>query len=113
MSMKISHLSLGVTDLNASEAFYRDVLGLPTQRHGEDVRVEWPDFSLLLTERPPADRSKFHFGFRVGSEPEVDAWAERLRSHHAQIIAGPASNDGTRQLFFLDPDQYVIEIYAE
>lgn len=111
--MKISHLSLGVTDLNASEAFYRDVLGLPTQRHGEDVRVQWPDFLLLLTERPPADRSKFHFGFRVGGDAEVDSWGKRLRSNGVQILSGPASNDGTRQLFFLDPDQYVIEIYAE
>ena len=111
--MKISHLSLGVTQLTASEEFYRDVLGLPAQRDGEDVRVEWPDFLLILRERPPADRSKFHFGFRVGSAAEVDAWAERLRSNGVQIISGPATDDGTRQLFFLDPDQYELEIYAE
>ena len=111
--MRISHLSLGVTDLNASEAFYRDILQLPTQRVGEDVRIAWPDFLLVLTERPPADRSKFHFGFRVDSEAEVDTWAERLRSHTVQIISGPATDDGTRQMFFLDPDQYVVEIYAE
>jgi len=40
--MRISHLSLGVTDLAVSESFYRDVLELPGKRHGEDVRVEWP-----------------------------------------------------------------------
>jgi len=111
--MKISHLSLGVTQLEASEKFYRDVLGLPAQRDGEEVRVEWPDFFLILTERPPADRSKFHFGFRVGSAAEVDTWAERLRSNGVQIISGPATDNGTRQLFFLDPDQYELEIYAE
>lgn len=111
--MKISHLSLGVTDLNASEKFYRDVLGLPAKRDGEDVHVQWPDFLLVLSEKPPADRSKFHFGFRVEGDAEVDAWAERLRSNGVQIISGPASHDGLRQLFFLDPDQYVLEIYAE
>lgn len=110
--MKISHLSLGVGDLNASEKFYRDVLGLDTKRHGEDVRVQWPDFLLVLSEKPPTDRSKFHFGFRVGSDTEVDTWASRLRSHNVQIISGPATDNGSRQLFFLDPDQYVIEIYA-
>lgn len=110
--MKISHLSLGVTDLTASEAFYRDVLGFPTERDGEDVRIAWPDFLLVLAEKPPADRSKFHFGFRVESDSEVDTWAERLRSHRVQIISGPATTNGTRQLFFLDPDQYVLEIYA-
>lgn len=111
--MKIAHLSLGVTDLNASEKFYRDVLGLPTQRDGDDVRVEWTDFLLVLAEKPPADRSKFHFGFRVDGAAEVDTWADRLRVNHVQIIAGPATDNGTRQLFFLDPDHYVIEIYAE
>ncbi len=113
MTLKISHLSLGVSDLAASERFYRDVLELPTQRDGEDVSVQWPDFLLLLTEKPPADRSKFHFGFRVGSSAEVDGWADRLRSNSVQIISGPASDNGTRQLFFLDPDQYVVEIYAD
>jgi catechol 2,3-dioxygenase-like lactoylglutathione lyase family enzyme len=111
--MKISHLSLGVTDLNASEVFYRDVLGLPTERDGEDVRIEWADFLFMLSERPPTDRSKFHFGFRVAAASEVDAWAERLRSNGVQIISGPADDNGVRQLFFLDPDQYVLEIYAQ
>lgn len=111
--MKITHLSLGVTDLSASEKFYRDVLGLETKRDGEDVRIAWPDLLLILSEKPPADRSKFHFGFRVNSEAEVDSWAERLRSNSVQILSGPASDNGSRQLFFLDPDQYVVEIYAE
>lgn len=111
--MKISHLSLGVSDLSASEQFYRDVLGLDTKREGEDVRVRWADFSLVLTEKPPTDRSKFHFGFRVSNDAEVDTWAQRLRSHSVQIISGPASDNGSRQLFFLDPDQYVVEIYTE
>jgi catechol 2,3-dioxygenase-like lactoylglutathione lyase family enzyme len=111
--MKIAHLSLGVSDLAASEVFYRDVLGLTTKRDGHDVRVEWPDFLFVLSERPPADRGKFHFGFRVANAAEVDSWAERLRANSVQIISGPATSGGTRQLFFLDPDQYEIEIYAE
>jgi catechol 2,3-dioxygenase-like lactoylglutathione lyase family enzyme len=110
--MRIAHLSLGVSDLSASERFYRDVLGLQTQRDTDEVRVEWPDFLLVLSERPPTDRSKFHFGFQVESAGEVDAWADRLRSHNVQIISGPATSGGTRQLFFLDPDQYVVEIYS-
>jgi len=111
--LRVSHLSLGVSDLAASEVFYRDVLGLPTKREGDDVRILWPDFLIILTEKPPADRSKFHFGFRVEHFAAVDSWAQRLRSHNVQIITGPATQDGTRQLFFLDPDQYEIEIYAE
>jgi catechol 2,3-dioxygenase-like lactoylglutathione lyase family enzyme len=113
MSLRISHLSLGVSDIAASEKFYRDVLGLPAERDGENVRVQWSDFLLVLTEQPPADRSKSHVGFCVESDAEVDTWAERLRSHNVQILSGPASDNGARQLFFLDPDHYVLEIYAE
>jgi catechol 2,3-dioxygenase-like lactoylglutathione lyase family enzyme len=110
--MKLSHLSLGVASIDESEKFYRDILGLPALREGSEVFVKWPEFLLVLTEKPPADRSKFHFGFEVGSAAEVDEWAERLRSNNVQIISGPASDGNTRQLFLLDPDQYVIEIFA-
>ena len=111
--MKLAHLSLGVTDLEQSERFYRDVLGLPAVREGDEVFVRWPEFLLVLTPRPPADRSKFHFGFEVPSFDDVDAWAERLRGAGAQIVAGPATDENMRQLFFLDPDHYEIEIFSE
>jgi catechol 2,3-dioxygenase-like lactoylglutathione lyase family enzyme len=111
--MKLSHLSLGVSDLARSETFYRDVLGLPAQREGGEVLVRWPEFLLVLSERPPASRGKFHFGFHVESAAEVDAWADRLRAAGAQIVSGPATDGTTRQLFFLDPDEYELEIFAD
>lgn len=111
--MKISYINLGVSDIAESERFYRDVLGLPAERKGEDVHVRWPDLLLILSENPPSARGKFHFGFRVDKESDVDAWVERLRSHGVRIIAGPASQNGARQVFFLDPDQYEIRIYSE
>ena len=111
--IKISHLSLGVSDLRASGAFYRDALGLQVEDLGGDLAVNWPDFLLTLHENPPAGRGKFHFGFKVGQRSEVDAWAERLRGKGAQIVAGPAAREGTYHLFVLDPDAYEIEIYAD
>jgi catechol 2,3-dioxygenase-like lactoylglutathione lyase family enzyme len=111
--MKIAHLSLGVTNIAESEKFYRDVLQLPAKREGDEVLVRWPDFLLVLTEKPPAARGKFHFGFRVDSAADVDAWAQRLRSCGVQIVAGPATDGATRQLFFLDPDSYEVEIYSD
>jgi catechol 2,3-dioxygenase-like lactoylglutathione lyase family enzyme len=111
--MKLSHLSLGVNDLGVSEKFYRDVLGLPAQRDGGDVFVRWPDFLLVLSEKPPAARGKFHFGFRVDSAAEVDEWADRLRAQGVQIVSGPATDGSARQLFFLDPDSYEVEIFSD
>jgi catechol 2,3-dioxygenase-like lactoylglutathione lyase family enzyme len=111
--LRVSHLSLGVGDLERSEQFYRDVLQLPVQRRGEDVVVEWPDFLLILTARPPAHRSKMHFGFRLPSKAAVDAWAQRVRDAGVEIVSGPADRDGTYQLYLVDPDNYEIEIYSQ
>jgi len=111
--LRISHLSLGVGDLERSQSFYRDVLGLPLRHRGRDVVVEWPEFLLTLTERPPADRAKIHVGFRLPSKSDVDAWAQRIREAGVDIVSGPAERDGTYQLFFVDPDNYEIELYSE
>lgn len=109
----LSHLSLGVSDIEVSERFYRDVLQLPTQRNGEEMHVRWPNGMLMVfSPKPPAGRSKFHFGFRVKTAQDVDAWAQRVRSLHAEILTGPADRDGGRVIFLLDPDSYEIEIYS-
>lgn len=113
-TLHLRHLSLGVGDTNASEAFYRDVLGLPTRRVDGDIHVRWPDFLLVLHESPPADRAKFHFGFQVTRAEDVDHWAKRLRDANMEIMSGPfESEDGLRQIYFVDPDNYEIEIYYD
>ena len=111
--LRLSHLSLGVTDLDVAHAFYRDVMGLPTERRDDSVCVRWPDFLFILETAPPAERSKFHFGFRVESPEEVDKWNERFRAAGTRILAGPSNRDGDRALFVADPDNYTIEIFFE
>ena len=111
--LKLSHLSLAVGDLDVAHAFYRDVMGLQTERHDDAVHVRWPDFLFILEAAPPAERAKFHFGFRVESPEDVDKWNERFRAAGAHILAGPSNRDGDRALFVTDPDNYTIEIFYE
>ncbi len=111
--MRVTHLSLSVSDLSRSEKFYRDVLGLPVQREGGMAAVRWPEFLLVLAQAPASTRTAFHFGFQVDKAADVDAWAQRLRAGRVRILAEPATHDGTHHLFFLDPDNYQIEIYSE
>jgi catechol 2,3-dioxygenase-like lactoylglutathione lyase family enzyme len=111
--LRLSHLSLGVSNVGTSERFYGDILGLPTQRVDDQVEIRWNDFVLILTSSPPAGRGKFHFGFRVDSAEEVDAWAARLRDRGVEIVIGPSGENGRRQLFCIDPDDYKLEIYSE
>ncbi|MHB8140282.1 MAG: VOC family protein [Vulcanimicrobiaceae bacterium] len=111
--LRLSHLTLGVSDIDLSERFYRDVLSLVTERRDDEVIVRWEAFALILTPRPPAGRGKFHLGFRVNSDAEVDAWSQRLRGLGVDMIGGPAGDSGARALFFRDPDDYEFEIYSE
>lgn len=112
--MKLTHLSLGVANISISERFYGDVLKLPTKRTGDEVEIRWSnDFLLILTSSPPSGRGKFHFGFRVDKPQEVDQWAQRLRDMGVDAVIGPSSENGRRQLYCIDPDDYKIEIYSE
>lgn len=113
MMLKVSYLNLGVSDLAESERFYGDALGLPVERVDQGLCVRWSDLVLEFTENPPSARGKFHFGFQVENASDVDEWANRLREKGVRIIAGPASQDGTYQVFLLDPDQYEIKIYTK
>ena len=111
--LRLTHLSLGVANLDVSEKFYREVLDLPVQRVDDHVEVRWNDFLLILTSSPPAGRGKFHFGFRVETKAEVDAWGKRLRELGVDIVIGPSGEGSLRQLYCIDPDDYKIEIYSE
>jgi catechol 2,3-dioxygenase-like lactoylglutathione lyase family enzyme len=113
-TLRLTHLNLGVANLGVSERFYGEVLGLPTTRVDDRVEIRWSDaFLLILTSSPPAGRGKFHFGFRVERDEEVDQWAKRLRDKGVEIVIGPSSEGGHRRLFCIDPDDYKIEIYSE
>lgn len=107
-----SHLSLGVSDLDNSERFYREVLGFEPQRVDGDLHIRCERFHIVLTESPPAGRAKFHFGFKVETPDEVDAWAVHAKAHGARTDQ-PHNRDGGRVVFVNDPDDYVIEIYSE
>lgn len=113
MNLRITYMSLGVSDLGETERFYRDILGLAIERTGGDLCIRWPDLVLVFTENPPSARGKFHFGFRVGTPQEVDAWADKLRQKNARVLGAPTSEDGERKFYFLDPDQYEIVIYSD
>jgi len=113
MTLRITHLNLGVSDLQQTERFYRDALELPVERSGRDLCVRWDELTLVFTENPPSARGKFHIGFRVDDASQVDEWAQRLRTRNVRVIGEPISHGSDRRFYFLDPDQYELEIYWE
>src|SRR5215470_8474935 len=93
MKPVLTHLALGVHDLERSIGFYRSHVALHVvhDRNDNGSRVVWlaeraedPDFVLVLFEvggpAPPAPSTLQHLGFAVASREEVDAAATAARA---------------------------------
>jgi catechol 2,3-dioxygenase-like lactoylglutathione lyase family enzyme len=109
----IDHVTLRVSDFEASKAFYTTVLaplGLEPYED-ETLGVEWGDFSIAADDGPVAQN--VHIAFPAKSREEVDAF------HRAAMDAGyrdngppgerPIYHEGYYGAFVLDPDGNNIE----
>ena len=113
------------TRMAETRAFYRDVMGFPIELDLEN----WVTFRVgasLLTLRPRGQWTAWEDGpsvsgsaavqlaFRV-PPPAVDACHAELVAKGVAILREPTDQPGPRHrtLFFRDPEDNVIEIYAE
>jgi catechol 2,3-dioxygenase-like lactoylglutathione lyase family enzyme len=103
------HVTIRVSDRDASERFYRLVLGAvgrePTHT-GADF-AEWDDFSLAQAEADDATR-RLHIGFAAPSREYVDAfWQAGVEAGYTDDgVPGPRPQYGPDYYggFLLDPD---------
>lgn len=123
MKPHISLITLGVSDLARSTAFYRDGLGLPSEGDFEGVaffklRGTW--LSLFPRDEMEKDANMsasstsgggFTLAHNVASKPEVDAVLEQAQSAGATILK-PAQSAfwGGYHGFFADLDGFVWEV---
>lgn len=105
MRPALTHVALGVRDLERTIAFYRRHVGLHVvhDRRDNGNRVVWlaerpedPAFVLVFFEVPGETSGPSplqHLGFAVGSREAVDAAAEAARAEgvlaHEPTYAGP------------------------
>lgn len=130
MRPRIKVITLAVRDLDASLAFYRDGLGLPTEgiigtefEDGAVVFFEMND-DLILALYPkaalakdanipvtPASPSEFSIGHIVASKDEVDALMDQAERAGARVT-DPARDRfwGGYSGYFQDPDGHLWEI---
>lgn len=112
----IDHVTLRVSDLEASRRFYDTVLAplgsaVPTDQDAAEGFLEWGDFSIVADGQPVARH--VHVAFAAASREVVDAF------HGAGVAAGFRSNGepgerpwyhpGYYGAFLLDPDGNNIE----
>jgi len=130
MKPRITLITIGVNDLDASLRFYRDGLGFPTEgivgqafEFGAVVFIDlqpglrlalWPresiahDTGLALS---PASATELTLGHNVHSRDEVDAIMTKSASAGA-VIVKPAHETfwGGYSGYFQDPDGHLWEI---
>ena len=121
----ISTIFIFVKDLKRSVHFYRDVMGIPIAREGEqDARFQVGGFNVVVHEdlsreefekwkfNPPPEPGDRGWGsiFTLQSD-DVDAESERLKGMDADFVCKPTSMPwGTRMFLLHDPDGYVLEV---
>jgi catechol 2,3-dioxygenase-like lactoylglutathione lyase family enzyme len=111
----LCHVAINVVDLEASLAFYRDVVGM---------RVEWqPDadnvyltsgrdnLALHRAQGPLTDSGSLdHIGFALSDAEAVDRWASHLEAN-GLTLEKPAKThrDGARSLYVRDPSGVLVQ----
>lgn len=116
------HFTIPVTDLDVSEKFYTEIMGLePVRRNKHMVfiraRGEHDTFFVLtLSEKPidpnPGDQHDIHTAFLVDAD-EYDRAKEELAEKGIKIFKEEDRDTGTfqgRSAYFHDPDRNVLEI---
>jgi catechol 2,3-dioxygenase-like lactoylglutathione lyase family enzyme len=104
------HVGIAVSDLAASERFYRTVLGaLGTEPgHADAELVEWEDWDIGPTDRAHALTRGLHVGFRARDRAQVDAfWQAGVDAGYRSDGAPgprPQYSPSYYGAFLLDPD---------
>ena len=119
----LNHVVLRVSDLDRSEAFYRDVLGLQVRRKRPGRMVFFTcgvndhDIAIMALgpDAPPAEENRvglYHFALRLGSLEELKAAYRHLKANDANIV-GITHHRDTKSIYVKDPDGLEMEIFCE
>lgn len=118
----LNHVALTVTDLDVSQRFYTEVLGLLAVLDVGYARVlmhKGTGFTLALVQHPGASGDRFsetvtgldHLGLAAADRAELEAWAERLTAAGVDFTAIQDLPLG-HHLNFGDPDGIALELQA-
>ena len=121
---RLGHLVIRVRDLDRSEVFYTQVLGLEVKDRAGDSMVFFRsntdvDHDLAImkisSDAPPPEPDRvglYHFAYELASIEDVKDAYQVVQDKGVQV-AGFGDHGNTKGLYILDPDGIEIELYAE
>lgn len=125
--MKIAHMALWTTELEAQARFWSDFFGGTLNekyisknnpgfesyfvRIGDDIAIELMKKPALRALRPDNQTTGWvHLAIAVGSAEKVDALAQRAQEQGILVSAPRTTGDGYYEAVIQDPDGNLIEI---
>jgi len=132
-----NHIDLGTRDMEATRAFYEDVLGFPlvradlveigdrgTMKHfffdvgggqlmgfmsGEEVGGYPKDFDASINKGLGLPPGVYHFAFQADSVETLEATKKDLEAHGVEV-RGPVDHEGwCKSIYFHDPNGLQLE----
>jgi catechol 2,3-dioxygenase-like lactoylglutathione lyase family enzyme len=115
----LTHLVLGVKDVERSFGFYEAVFGMVAVYRSDDfLQAQTPGaHDVLVFERSKkksgATGSIEHFGFRLKHPADIDAAVKAVKKAGGTIVEQGEFVPGEPYLFARDRDGYLLEIWYE
>ncbi|MYL32411.1 glutathione transferase [Pontibacillus yanchengensis] len=113
-----NHITINVSNLSQSLAFYVDLLGMDLIHKGNyDAYLEWGKAWVCLQERPSYSKLEQqhigidHVAFTV-DEIGFHQATTYLIEQQVSITRGPIKRGGGWTINFLDPDGTVLELHS-
>lgn len=117
----LNHIALSVTDLQESETFYRDIIGLQQIEEpfklGIHAWFQIGETQLHVIESADERRERSIYSHLCFSVSNMDEFIETLakndityRSWEGEVGEITLRTDGVKQIYFTDPDGFWIEV---
>lgn len=121
MQININHFAIAVTDLEESETFYRDVIGLNQIPEpfglGMHAWFQIGESQLHIIRGATERREHNKYNHLCFSVSDMDQFIERIKSHGIKFSDWELNPgqitvrvDGVQQIYFTDPDGHWIEV---
>ncbi len=122
MAVRWTHITIEVTDVDRSIAFYERYCGLVVVRDrrptggntvwlGPPGSGEVPTFVLVLSRSAIVTKLTDHLGFQCDTRAEIDGVADEAR--RLGVLVSPPKDDGPvlgYWMIFRDPDGHFVEL---